>query len=93
MYCVTLTTGDPNKLLSALRKQRVNFKVEQVRKEGFANRRRPAEESQRIYDLVARDGLTYMAAAARAQVSYHTVVRIIQNPSKYGVKGPPIRRL
>lgn len=91
MYCVTLTTVDPERLLAALRRNRVQFKVGAIREEGQRPPGSTAEDAQRIYDLVA-GGLTYAAAAARSQVSYHTVLRIIQKPAKYGVKGPPIRR-
>lgn len=92
MFCVTLTTGDPNKLLAALRRNRVKFQVEQIRQEGRVRADRSPEDAQRIYDLAAAGELTYKSIAVRCQTSYHSVLRIIQNPAKYGVKGPPIRR-
>lgn len=92
MYCVTLTTGDPERVLAVLRRNRVKFKVETLREEGRRPVARTPEDAQRIYDLVAAGELTYKAIAARCQTSYHTVLRIIRRPEKYGVKGAPIKR-
>jgi len=37
-------------------------------------------------------GETYTSIASDVGVSYHTVLRVAQNPKKYGINAAPIRR-
>lgn len=92
MFCVTLTTESPEELVAALRRAKVRFQLGAVREDGSRPAHVAPEAAQRIYDQVAAGVLTLKAVAVRNQVSYHTLLRIIQNPKKYGVKGKPIRR-
>lgn len=92
MYCVTLTTPTPDKVSTVLRRAKVQFQVVRTRdvraKKGASN---PAI-AQRMYDQAANTELPYPVIANEFQVSANTLLRVLKNPSNYGVKGPPISR-
>lgn len=91
MHCLTIVTATPAKLLEVLRKSRVDFSLARDVPSGSLRGAMVPGVAEKIYRAI-QDGLTYDFIASQNQVSRNTVMRVGQNPARYGVKGPPIRR-
>jgi DNA invertase Pin-like site-specific DNA recombinase len=91
MYSMTLTTPTPNKVVKALRAARVEYLLGRTVEAGQLRGAQVPGVAQDIYDMAKRK-VGYQHIANQIQISRATVVRVISDPEKYGVKGPPIRK-
>lgn len=91
MYCLTLTTPNPELVNRVLRKAKVQFRIVRSREAKTLRGAQNPEVAQQIYNEVAR-GRLHAAVAEEYQVSWHTVLRVAHHPDRYGVDGQPIRR-
>lgn len=90
MFRMTIATEDKAAVLAALKKGRVEFSL--VSCVTVDRGARAPGRAEAIYKL-AKEGLAYQDIADRTGVSYATVVRVVQNPAHYGLRGEPIRRI
>lgn len=92
-YRVSLRTDDPGLVEAVLRRTQVPVVIDHVKME--SQKRVGAQDptvAKRIVELSYDESLSLNRIAAQTGVSYHTVLRVLRNPGRYGVDHDPIWR-
>lgn len=93
MYRMQIVVPDSAAAIAALNKAKIKVKVESSRLIELRGTQKDPKLPGQIYGL-AEDGFTYQSIADKLGVSYATVLRVVQAPARYGLKGKePIRRI
>jgi hypothetical protein len=88
---MTLLTDEPNRILSVLKRSRVDYQLGRIVAAGALTGAQRPGVAERIVRML-KEGVVYTVIAAQCQVSKDTVMRVAKDPKKYGVDSPPLTR-